>query len=119
LLSAIVQPKLSRLNAQEEAMASRRGHVLVVDDDEDVLTSARLLLKRQFDKVSCCAQPGEMSGLLAREQVDVVMLDMNFSLGDHQGKAGIYWLTRLREQYPELVVILMTAYAGVDLAVSA
>lgn len=96
-----------------------RGHVLVVDDDEDVLTSARLLLKREINKVTCLSEPGAMLDLLAREQIDVVLLDMNFRLGDHAGADGLFWLTRLRAEHPDLVVVLMTAYAGVDLAVSA
>lgn len=95
------------------------GHVLVVDDDEDVLTSARLLLKRRIEKVTCLSDPARMLDLLVREPVDVVLLDMNFKLGDHQGADGIFWLTRLRAAHPDLVVIVMTAYAGVDLAVSA
>jgi DNA-binding NtrC family response regulator len=100
-------------------MDRAHGHILVVDDNEDVLISTRLLLKRQAHKVSCLARPEQMFELLALEKIDVVLLDMNFSLGDHTGDAGLYWLTRLRERYPELVVILMTAYAGIDLAVSA
>lgn len=96
-----------------------RTHLLVVDDDEDVLTSTRLLFKRRIDKVTCLSEPSRMLDLLAQEPVDVVLLDMNFKLGDHQGADGIFWLTRLREVHPDLVVVVMTAYAGVDLAVSA
>lgn len=100
-------------------MDAKRGHILVVDDDQDVLTSAQLLLKRQVQKVTCLSQPDQILALLAREQVDVVLLDMNFSLGEHQGDDGIYWLQQLRQHHPDLVVVLMTAFAGINLAVNA
>lgn len=98
-------------------MANIAGHLLVVDDDQDILLSAQLLLKRQFKTVSCLANPEELFTVLSANSVDVVLLDMNFTLGDNSGDDGFYWLAQLQQHFPQVVVVLMTAYAGVELAV--
>jgi DNA-binding NtrC family response regulator len=98
-------------------MANIAGHLLVVDDDQDILLSAQLLLKRQFQAVSCMANPEDLLTFLSANSVDVVLLDMNFTLGDNSGDDGFYWLKHLQKKFPNVVVVLMTAYAGVELAV--
>lgn len=98
-------------------MATIAGHLLVVDDDQDILISAQLLLKRQFKTVSCLTNPVDLFAFLSTHVVDVVLLDMNFTLGDNTGEDGFYWLAQLQQHFPQVVVVLMTAYAGVDLAV--
>jgi DNA-binding NtrC family response regulator len=95
------------------------GHLLVLDDDEDILLSARLLLKRQIKTLSCLNDAAELPEFLAHHMVDVVLLDMNFTLGDNSGRDGFEWLAYLRTHYPQIVVVVMTAYAGVELAVNA
>lgn len=100
-------------------MSAITGHLLVVDDDEDVLLSARLLLKRHITTLSCLSQATELPEFLARHPVDVVLLDMNFTLGDNSGRDGFEWLSYLKTHYPRIVVVVMTAYAGIELAVSA
>lgn len=100
-------------------MSSITGHLLVVDDDEDVLLSARLLLKRQIKTLSCLSQAIELPEFLAHHSVDVVLLDMNFTLGDNSGRDGFEWLSYLQTHYPQIVVVVMTAYAGIELAVRA
>jgi DNA-binding NtrC family response regulator len=100
-------------------MSAITGHLLVVDDDEDVLLSARLLLKRQIRTLSCLSQATELPEFLAEHKVDVVLLDMNFTLGDNSGRDGFEWLSYLQTHYPQIVVVVMTAYAGIELAVSA
>lgn len=100
-------------------MSAITGHLLVVDDDEDVLLSARLLLKRQITTLSCISQATELPEFLAQHPVDVVLLDMNFTLGDNSGRDGFEWLSYLQTHYPQIVVVVMTAYAGIELAVSA
>jgi DNA-binding NtrC family response regulator len=100
-------------------MSAITGHLLVVDDDEDVLLSARLLLKRHITTLSSLSQATELPEFLARHPVDVVLLDMNFTLGDNSGRDGFEWLSYLQTHYPQIVVVVMTAYAGIELAVSA
>ncbi|HEX7762284.1 MAG TPA: sigma 54-interacting transcriptional regulator, partial [Cellvibrio sp.] len=100
-------------------MSAITGHLLVVDDDEDVLLSARLLLKRHIKTLSCLSQPAELPEFLAHNSVNVVLLDMNFTLGDNAGHDGFEWLSYLQTHYPQIVVVVMTAYAGIELAVRA
>ncbi|MDX5429059.1 MAG: sigma-54 dependent transcriptional regulator [Bacteroidota bacterium] len=100
-------------------MDKYRATILVIDDDKDVLTSARLLLKQHFQKVIVLPNPREINAVLSEEEVDLVLLDMNFSRGDNDGREGIYWLKHIREIRPTMPVVLMTAYGEVDLAVRA
>lgn len=98
-------------------MPPPQGHLLIVDDDPDILLAAQLLLKRQFARISCLAHPDKVPDFLHSQTVDLVLLDMNFTLGDNNGSEGFYWLAQLKQLQPQLVVVLMTAYAGVELAV--
>lgn len=98
-------------------MANTSGHLLVVDDDADVLIAAQLLLKRQFKTLSCLSQPEQLQAFLQQNPVDVILLDMNFTLGDNSGDDGLHWLKQIETKFPHIVVVLMTAYAGVELAV--
>lgn len=100
-------------------MALLDGHVLVVDDDEDVIAAARLLLKRKVTRFSSINHPSQLANFLQQHNVDVILLDMNFSRGESDGLAGLESLTFIKKQHPEIIVILMTAFAGVELAVKA
>lgn len=95
------------------------ARILVVDDDADILTAARLLLKRHFSVVTTASRPEQLPALLAEDSFDVVLLDMNFGVGERSGREGLAWLTRVREVDPEAVVILITAYSAVETAVEA
>lgn len=93
--------------------------LVVVDDDEDVLTSARLLLKQHYQKVETFNDPRNINAALARLQPDLILLDMNFRRGTNDGREGLYWLEHIKEVSPETEVILMTAYGEVETAVKA
>lgn len=97
---------------------ARNGRILVVDDDASVLTAARLLLKRHFTDVQTESDPRKLPDLL-RGGADVVLLDMNFAVGANTGAEGLRWLEKIREIDSNIVVILMTAYGDVPLAVEA
>ena len=90
--------------------------ILIVDDDVDILTAARLLLKRHFETVVTANRPQEIPQLLADQPFDVVLLDMNYVAGERSGREGLTWLERID---PDAVVILITAYTAVDTAVEA
>src|SRR5688572_2500428 len=94
------------------------GRILVVDDDGSVLTAARLLLKRHFAHVQTETDPGRLTQLL-RAGVDVLLLDMNFARGADSGAEGLHWLQKALEIDPAVVVILMTAYGDIPIAVQA
>ncbi|MDJ0654052.1 MAG: sigma-54 dependent transcriptional regulator [Xanthomonadales bacterium] len=100
-------------------MSERQGRILVVDDDDDVRTAARLLLKRHFASVEVLAGPEELPERLARESFDAILLDMNFATGRISGREGLDWLQRIREIDGDAVVVLMTAYGDAGLAVEA
>lgn len=93
--------------------------ILVVDDDVDILTAARLLLKRHFAAVATASRPEQIPPLLAETPYDVVLLDMNFGVGERSGREGLSWLQRILEIDRDTVVILITAYSAVETAVEA
>ncbi|MBN1893331.1 response regulator, partial [bacterium] len=95
------------------------GTVLVVDDDADVLTAARLLLKQAPYDVRTEANPENIPALLKKEDVDVILLDMNFTRDVTSGAEGFNWLSRIMEMDPSAVVILVTAFGDVQTAVRA
>ncbi len=98
---------------------SIRATVLVVDDDPDVLTAARLLLRQHFDNVLTTEDPQEIETLMARERIDVFLVDMNFAIGRNSGAEGLKWLDRIRTLDTDAVVILMTAFGDLNTAVQA
>jgi DNA-binding NtrC family response regulator len=91
--------------------------ILIVDDDLDILVSARIFLKQHFQTVHICQDPKELHQQLTQQETDIVLLDMNYRRGTNDGREGLYWLKFLRETDPTLIVILMTAYGDVELAV--
>ena len=100
-------------------MNHETGNLLIIDDDADVLLAAEMVLKKQFQTVRTEADPKRLPILLAQDNFDVILLDMNFSAGATSGREGISWLKKIRELAPDVKVILMTAYGGVELAVQA
>jgi DNA-binding NtrC family response regulator len=92
--------------------------LLIADDDADVRRAARLALAAQADATEA-ASLEEMTARLAGGAFDVVLLDMNFVLGEHSGRDGLDGLARIRSTDPTLSVVLMTAFGAVSLAVEA
>ncbi|MBT5831945.1 MAG: sigma-54-dependent Fis family transcriptional regulator [Candidatus Latescibacteria bacterium] len=93
--------------------------ILIVDDDQDVLLAARLYLKQHAEQVVTEPDPNLIPTLLQDDSYDVIMLDMNFAQDATSGKEGFHWLKRILEIDPSAVVILITAYGGVETAVQA
>lgn len=98
-------------------MLLKKATVLVVDDDPDVLTAVKLLLKTEAHEVITEKKPENINSLLQRNQVDLVLLDMNFNSSINTGNEGIYWLRKVKEWKPAVKVIMITAYGEIDLAV--
>lgn len=97
----------------------KQGTILIVDDNKSVLTAIEMLLTGLFKKVITTTNPNRIPAILQAEDVDVVLLDMNFSAGINTGNEGIYWLSEIKKISKELPVVLFTAYADIDLAVKA
>jgi len=95
------------------------GKILIIDDDEDVLLAAKLLLKKHAHQVIIEKNPKKIPFLLNNDTYDVILLDMNFSKDITSGKEGFYWLNQIIEKDPRAVVILITAYGDVEMAVRA
>ncbi len=95
------------------------GNILIVDDDEDILTAGRLLLRRSFDSVITCRNPRDVPTLLGEHDFDAVLLDMNFGPGESSGQQGFDWLARILEIDPHMVVVMITAHGSVDTVVEA
>jgi DNA-binding NtrC family response regulator len=100
-------------------MSKIEAKILVVDDDMDVLNTARMYLKQQFTLVQIENNPEEIPIHFERESFDVVLLDMNFKKGDNEGEEGLRWLNKILTIDPNCIVILITAYGEFDLAVKA
>ena len=100
-------------------MNSEGGKILMVDDDEDVLLAAKMLLKKQNHHVIIEKNPNKIPFLLNNDTYDVILLDMNFSKDITSGKEGFYWLEKILEKDPQAVVILITAFGDVEMAVKA
>ncbi len=100
-------------------MSQKVGNVLVIDDDEDVLQAARLFLKQYVKLVHTEKNPDNIINLLNNENYDVILLDMNFTKNATSGVEGFYWLNKILEIDPSAVVVLITAYGDVEMAVRA
>lgn len=96
---------------------NKQGTVLVVDDSQAILVAAQMLLKTCFNKVIVLESPNTLLTTINEENVDVVLMDMNFSAGINNGNEGLFWLKEIKREVPGVEVVLFTAYADIDLAV--
>ena len=100
------------------------GSLLIVDDNPDILIAARLLLKQHYQSVKTTDNPFDIADIINEQRkvdqpIDVILLDMNFTQDSISGKEGFYWLKKIIEQDANIVVLLMTAYGDIQLAVDA
>ncbi len=100
-------------------MNKNAGKVLIVDDNEDILNAGRLLLKQHLAVVETEKDPRRIPARLEAESYDVILLDMNFATGATSGQEGFTWLRRILDLDPAAVVVLITAYGDVGMAVRA
>ena len=102
-----------------EKRNDKTGKVLIVDDNEDLLKAAKMFLKRHFRQVDIEKNPEAIPSLISNDDYDVILLDMNFTKDVSSGKEGYYWLEKILEMDPSSVVVLITAYGDVQMAVKA
>lgn len=98
-------------------MQLKNASILIVDDDPDVLTAVRLLLKTEAKEVVTERNPENLRWLLNKNSFDLVLLDMNFTASIHTGNEGLFWLNEIKKLRTEAAVIMITAYGDIDLAV--
>ena len=92
------------------------GTILVIDENEAILTALKYCLAGTFERVLTITSPERVITLLEQEEVNIILLDMNFTLGVNNGQDGLVWLQAIRKHHPEIPVVLITAYADVSLA---
>ena len=103
----------------DENMNYPYSTIVVVDDNSAILTALKICLAAEFEHVVTLTSPDTLVATLANEQnVDAVLLDMNFSLGVNTGQDGLFWLRTIKKLHPNTPVVLITAYANVQLAVN-
>lgn len=96
----------------------KHGTLLIVDDNRNILTTVKMVTENTFERIICMTSP---SGLLTRireDHPDLVLLDMNFHSGVNNGNEGLYWLREIKRMQPSIAVVLFTAYADIQLAVT-
>ena len=95
------------------------ANLLVVDDNKSVLSALEILLQFEYKSVQTLFNPNQISSFPNLENIDIILLDMNFSAGVNTGNEGLFWLKEIKKKSPNTSVIMMTAYGAVDLAVKA
>ena len=98
---------------------AKAGKLLIVDDNRSILSAVKLLTEGFFAEVATLPSPNSLITTLHSFAPDVVLLDMNFHAGINTGNEGIYWLREVQQKYPEIKIVLFTAYADIELAVKA
>lgn len=102
---------------RKRSMSLKQASILVIDDDIDVLTAVRLLLKTEIQKIITEKNPEQIQSILAKNSFDIVLLDMNFKASVNTGNEGLYWLKQIKTWAPQTSVIMITAYADIELAI--
>ena len=97
----------------------KKGKILIIDDNEDVLFALNVLLTPYVEKVKVSVFPEKIEQYMVSYQPDVILLDMNFRSDVISGQEGFHWLEKILKADPQAIVILMTAYADTDKAVRA
>ena len=100
-------------------MDKHKAKILVVDDDADILTAARVVLRQKFESVETESNPQKLNFLLNNNRYDVILLDMNYSSGKTSGSEGLHWLKQILSVNPQQQVVAITAYGDIQLAVEA
>ena len=98
-------------------MKKTQANILVIDDQEDILFAAKMLLKKHFEIIHTLNNPKNVVKLLAENPIDLVLLDMNYRIGFEDGREGLYLLKEIKTLSPKTIVILMTAFGKVETAV--
>lgn len=98
-------------------MSLKTASILVIDDDVDVLTAVRLLLRPEVKEIVTEKNPENLRSILSKQDFDVILLDMNFNSSINTGNEGIFWLKKIKEFRSEASVVMITAYGDIDLAI--
>jgi DNA-binding NtrC family response regulator len=95
------------------------GNILIVDDNSSVLIALEMLLQNDFDTVLTLKNPNSLISVIEQNNIDVVLLDMNFTAGINSGNEGLFWLKQIQKIDSAISVVMITAYGDIELAVTA
>ena len=98
-------------------MLLKNARILAIDDDQDILVAVKMLLRPEVKEIITEKNPEKIPSLLAHNQFDLILLDMNYKSSLNTGNEGIFWLRKIREINKTVAVIMITAYGDIDLAV--
>lgn len=98
-------------------MNTTKGKILIIDDNESILLTLKQSLKYEFQEIEAIRNPNLIPKCLDEKDWDIVLLDMNFKAGINSGNEGLFWLKKIKEFNPEILIILITAYSEVNIAV--
>jgi len=98
-------------------MRKKQAQILVVDDQDEILFSAKMILKKHFETIFTTNSPKKIISILNENEINVVLLDMNYRIGFEDGREGIHWLKEIKTLSPNTIVILMTAFGKIETAV--
>src|SRR5674476_1681209 len=96
-----------------------KGRILIVDDNEEILIALKLFLLSHFEIVDIQKNPNMIPEIIQHQNYDVIILDMNFSAGVNTGNEGIYWMKKIMEYDPLAIILFITAYGDIEMAVNA
>jgi DNA-binding NtrC family response regulator len=96
-----------------------KGTLLIVDDDKNLLNALELIMQNEFEKVITLKDPNRINEILRKDDVDIVMLDMNFKSGVHNGNEGLFWMREIFKYDSNISVVIVTAFGDAELAVRA
>lgn len=97
----------------------KQGRLLIVDDNKAILSAVKLLMSAHFEQVTTLTNPNSLPTTLRSGDIDLVLLDMNFTASINTGNEGLYWLEEIKKIDKHMPVVVFTAYADIELAVEA
>lgn len=95
------------------------GKLIVIDDNPAILTAVKICMAGVFERIVTMSKPDGILVQLEKERADAILMDMNFTLGVNTGQEGLMWLTAIHRRFPDIPIVLITAYGDVKLAVRA
>lgn len=100
-------------------MKKINANILVVDDNEEILFSLEIFLGKYFENVKTERNPERLPSIISKTSFDIVILDMNFTASQNTGNEGFFWMKKILENDPQTIIIFITAYPEIELAVRA
>ena len=96
-----------------------KGTLLIVDDNKSVISALEMMLQYEVEKLISISSPKRIHEVLAQNEIDIVLLDMNFQAGINSGNEGLFWMKEILKHDSNISVVMITAYGDVELAVRA